>query len=51
LQHLTNELIARLARRDAVEGWTALSSFTAQAVAGRALLVLQHERALELERR
>src|SRR2546422_9688364 len=51
LQHLTNELIAGLARRDAVQRWPALSPLTAQAVAGPALLVLHHECALELERR
>src|SRR5262249_49329685 len=49
LQDLTNELIARLARRDAVERRPALSAFAAEAVAGPALLVLQHQRALELE--
>src|SRR5215467_11543591 len=50
LQNLADELVARLARRDAVERRPALSSFTAEAVAGPALLVLQHQRALELER-
>src|SRR5262245_24478242 len=50
LQNLTDELIARLARRDAVERRPALSAFTAEAVAGPALLVLQHQRALKLER-
>src|SRR5215813_5733663 len=50
LQNLTDELIARLARRNAVERRAALSSFTAEAVAGPALLVLQNQRALELER-
>src|SRR5262245_24776148 len=51
LQNLADELIARLARRDAVERRPALSAFTAEAVAGPALLVLQHQGALKLERR
>src|SRR5262247_3387230 len=50
LQNLTDELIARLTRRDAVERRAALSAFTAEAVAGPALLVLQHQGTLELER-
>src|SRR5262245_63718940 len=50
LQHLANELIARLARRDTVERRAALATLTAEAVAGAALLVLEHERALQLER-
>src|SRR5262245_21692278 len=50
LQNLTEELIARLTRRDAIERRPALSSFTAEAVAGPALLVLQHKGTLELER-
>src|SRR5262245_42561000 len=50
LQNLTDELIARLTRRDAVERRSALSAFAAEAVAGPALLVLQHQRALKLER-
>src|SRR5262249_56086654 len=51
LQHLTNELITGLARRDAVQRRAAAASLTAQAVAGAALLVLQHEGTLQLERR
>src|SRR3989442_2261832 len=51
LQHLTNELIAGLARRDAVQRWPALSPLTAQAVAGPALLVLHPVRAPALGRR
>src|SRR5262245_8962899 len=50
LQDLADQLIARLARRDTVERWAALSSFTAEAVAGATLLVLENQRALELER-
>src|SRR4029450_13564190 len=44
LQNLTDELIARLTRRDAVERRPALSAFTAEAVAGPALLVFEHQR-------
>src|SRR5262250_2601366 len=51
LQHLPNQLIARLARRDAVERRTALAALTTEAVTGAALLVLEHQRALQLERR
>src|SRR5262249_57906919 len=51
LQDLTYELIARLARRDTVERGAALASLTVQTVAGAALLVLEHQRPLQLERR
>src|SRR5712671_4869528 len=51
LQDLTDELIARLTRRDAVERRTTSSAFTGQAMARPALLVLEDEGALELERR
>src|SRR5437899_13101212 len=51
LQHLTNELIAGLACRHTVQRRAAAAPLATQAVAGAALLVLQHERALELERR
>src|SRR5215467_663878 len=50
LEHLTHELIGGEPRRHAVEGGTALAAFPAQAVAVAALLVLDHQRALELER-
>src|SRR5205807_10434799 len=51
LQHLANELIASLPARYAVERRASLASLIAQTVAGAALLVLQHQRALQLERR
>src|SRR5215468_9881148 len=51
LEHLSHELVGGEPRRHAVEGGTALAAFSAQAVAVAALLVLDHERALELERR
>src|SRR5262249_29298299 len=50
-QDLADELPASLTRRDTVEGRPALSSSAAEAVARPALLVLEHERALQLERR
>src|SRR5215470_17434738 len=51
LQHLADQLVASLARRDAVERGSALAALTAETVAGAALLVLQHERSLQLQGR
>src|SRR5262245_50468933 len=46
LQHLTDQLVTREPRRDAVKSWAALSAFSSQAVAIPALLVLDHDCAL-----
>src|SRR5215471_21761216 len=51
LQDLPDELIAREARGDPVESRAALASLAAETVTVPALLVLDHERALQLERR
>ena len=50
LQDLADELIAGEAHGDVVESGPAPAAFVAERVAVAALLVLQHERALQLER-
>src|SRR5215468_8795448 len=50
LEDLTHELIGGEPRRHAVEGGAAPATFPAQAVAVATLLVLDHQRALELQR-
>ncbi len=51
LQHLADQLIARQPRRDVVERRAAQAALAAERVAVAALLALQDERALQLERR
>src|SRR4030095_4624757 len=51
LQDLPDQLIPRQAGADAVERGAPLAALTGEAVAVAALLVLEHERALQLERR
>src|SRR5882724_11478335 len=51
LDHLPDELVFRQSDGDGVEPWTALPTFAIERVAVVALLHLEHERSLPLERR
>ena len=51
LNHLPDQLVAGQTRGHTIQCWAAQAAFAAQAVAIPALLVLHHQRALQLQRR